>query len=60
MGVPKRRSSKSTVRQRRAHDHLRQPSVYQCPNCLEKTAPHRACVHCGYYKGRRMLKIGED
>lgn len=59
MGVPKRKPGKSHRKSRRAQDRISAPAKYQCPNCLEITAPHRACVHCGYYKGRKILNIGE-
>jgi large subunit ribosomal protein L32 len=29
------------------------------PNCHEKKMPHRACVKCGYYKGREVLDVEE-
>ena len=28
------------------------PALGKCPNCHEMKQPHRACPHCGYYKGR--------
>ena len=30
-------------------------SLAECPNCHEKKLPHRACPHCGYYKGREVI-----
>ena len=55
MPNPKRRHSKARTSKRRAHDHLVAPSLSNCPNCHEPKLPHRACPHCGYYKGRAVV-----
>jgi large subunit ribosomal protein L32 len=55
MPNPKRRHSKARRDKRRAHDALALPPVSVCPNCHEKKLPHRACPHCGQYKGREVL-----
>ena len=30
-----------------------------CPNCREPKPPHRACPHCGYYRGRQVRAVDE-
>ena len=55
MPNPKRRHSKRRTSIRRAHDHLHPLSLAECPNCHEKKLPHRACLKCGYYKGREVI-----
>lgn len=55
MPNPKRRHSHRRKNNRRAHDHLTAPAVTACPNCREAKQPHRACPHCGYYKGREVM-----
>ena len=40
---------------RRAHDALARPATSTCSNCGEVKMPHRACVKCGYYKGREVI-----
>jgi large subunit ribosomal protein L32 len=55
MPNPKRRHSKRRKNQRRAHDHLAPPAFTECPNCHEMKQPHRACPHCGHYKGREVM-----
>jgi len=57
MPNPKRRHSKRRTSQRRAHDHLTPPAFTECPNCHEMKQPHRACAHCGFYKGREVVDI---
>jgi len=55
MANPKRRHSKARKNKRRAHDALVAVSLSVCPNCHEKKLPHRACPHCGQYKGREVV-----
>ena len=57
MPVPKRRTSTSKRDQRRAHDSLTATLPSECPECGEKTARHRACPHCGQYRGRQVIEI---
>ncbi|MFD0782963.1 50S ribosomal protein L32 [Micromonospora azadirachtae] len=58
MAVPKRRMSRSNTRHRRAKWKASAPQLTTCP-CPRKEAviPHRACPHCGLYKGRQMLDV---
>lgn len=60
MGLPKRRTSSSKRNKRRAHDALTAPQVMACPDCGEATTMHRACAHCGHYRGRKVLEIHND
>jgi len=60
MPNPKRRHSKRRTSTRRAHDGLRAPSVAECPQCHEPKMPHRACPHCGQYKGREVIEVAEE
>ena len=58
MAVPKRRTSKAKRDSRRAHyNKVAAPSLSTCPQCKEPKLPHRVCGHCGFYKGREVLKI---
>jgi large subunit ribosomal protein L32 len=45
---------------RRAHDSLKTKSLSVCPNCREMKLPHRACPHCGYYRGRQVVEIKKE
>jgi len=60
MPNPKRRHSHTRRATRRAHDHLQAPSQSECPNCHEPKLPHRACLHCGQYKGREVIEVAEE
>ena len=60
MPNPKRRHSKRRTSTRRAHDALPVAGLSECPNCHEKKLPHRACAHCGQYKGREVIEVAEQ
>ena len=57
MPNPKRRHSKARRDKRRAHDALSTPATSICPNCSEAKLPHRACTHCGQYRGRDVVQV---
>lgn len=58
MAVPKKRTYKSRKNSRRAENikfHSMDLSV--CPQCKQPKLPHRVCIHCGFYKGREIIKM---
>ena len=57
MAVPKRRTSRANTRHRRAQWKATVPVLADCP-CprREKVVPHRACTHCGLYRGRQVTE----
>lgn len=57
MPNPKRRHSHARKNKRRAHHALAVLSRGECPNCHEPKLPHRACPHCGYYRGRAAVAV---
>lgn len=57
MAVPKRRTSSTKRDKRRAHDALTPPNVIECQECGEATMLHRACPHCGMYRGRKIIEV---
>lgn len=59
MGLPKRRHSQTRGRKRRTHYKAAKPSIAVCPNCGNPTLPHRVCLVCGHYKGRKVLEVKE-
>lgn len=58
--LPKRKVSKGRRNRRRAHDAIGTPKLIECNNCHELTMPHRVCPHCGHYKGRQLLDLGDS
>ncbi|RUM89804.1 MAG: 50S ribosomal protein L32 [Thermodesulfatator sp.] len=59
MAVPKRKTSRSRRGMRRAHKHLRAPSISICPRCKAPKLPHRVCPSCGTYRGKEFLSTEE-
>lgn len=60
MAVPKRKVSHSRKMMRRSQvSKLAAPTMVECPNCHELTAPHKVCANCGYYDGKEVLKDGK-
>ena len=57
MAVPSRKTSRTRRDKRRSHDALTVPQYTSCPQCQEPKLPHRVCRHCGYYKGKEVVKI---
>lgn len=57
MAVPKAKVSKARRDKRRSNVwKLDVPALSKCTQCGELTAPHKACVNCGYYKGVQVVK----
>jgi large subunit ribosomal protein L32 len=57
MPNPTHRHSKARRDKRRAHDALKPPGTSVCPDCGEAKLPHRACKHCGSYRGRDVIAV---
>jgi large subunit ribosomal protein L32 len=57
MAVPKKRTTNASKGQRRSHDALKVASLTACTNCGKDVLPHTACPACGFYRGRKVLKV---
>ena len=58
MAVPKKKTSKSKSRSRRASAwRLAPPSRSICPQCQQVKVPHRVCTNCGWYHGRQAIEV---
>lgn len=66
MGVPKRRTSKSRLRTRRAANDKKRvrktlpQNGSTCSNCGSNVQSHRVCGSCGHYSGRQVLTVTAD
>lgn len=61
MAVPKKKTSKSKRDKRRSHHALvLNQAIEECPKCHETKLLHRVCQHCGYYRGKDILKLPEE
>ena len=54
---PKKRHSRQRQGKRRAAIKLAVAKTVICPNCQAPILAHQICKHCGYYKGKMVLKI---
>ncbi len=52
MAVPKRKTSRSNTRSRRANWKAAPVTLTTCPQCGQPSQPHVACPSCGTYQGR--------
>ncbi len=52
MAVPKRKTSRSNTRSRRANWKTTATTLTSCPQCSAPKQPHIACPSCGTYAGR--------
>ena len=55
MAGPFRRTSKTKKRMRRTHLKKEVGALTTCPKCGATIQPHRACMACGFYKGKDVL-----
>lgn len=59
MAVPKKKTSKSKTRSRRAGNYkLAAPARSLCPRCGSSKLPHTVCPTCGWYKNRVAVDVG--
>ncbi|MCD6461067.1 50S ribosomal protein L32 [bacterium] len=59
MANPKKKMSRSRRNSRRAHHFLKVPSLSACANCGAVKLPHRICLDCGFYAGRKIVEVEE-
>ena len=57
MGLPAKRRTKQSKRERASHFALKTFRLTTCSHCSRKIRPHTVCPHCGYYNGRQVLNI---
>lgn len=57
MGLPAKRRTKQSKRERASHFALAQLHLTACPKCKKQILPHRVCPFCGFYRGRDILQI---
>jgi large subunit ribosomal protein L32 len=55
--LPKKKSSKSHTKERRAHFGIVIPKLVNCPQCNTPKISHEACKTCGTYNGHEAIKV---
>ncbi|MGD1076041.1 MAG: 50S ribosomal protein L32 [Thermodesulfovibrionales bacterium] len=59
MANPTHRHTRTRRDKRRANWKGQMPVLGVCPECKELKEPHRVCLSCGSYNGRKVLQILE-
>lgn len=57
MGLPAKRRTRTSKRERASHFALHATTLTTCGHCKKPILPHRACPHCGWYRGRDVLHL---
>lgn len=57
---PKKRHSRARQGKRRAAIKLGVIKSVICPNCGGQQLPHTVCLHCGFYKGKQVVKSAKS
>jgi len=57
VAVPKRKTSRSNTRSRRANWKASRPTIVACDRCREPKLPHIACPTCGTYNKRQVTAV---
>lgn len=57
MGLPSKRRTKTSKKERASHFALKQQQLVKCGKCGQPVLPHRACAKCGNYKGQEVIKV---
>lgn len=57
MGLPSKRRTKTSKRDRASHFALEKKALVKCPKCGKASLSHTACGFCGTYKGRQVIVI---
>ncbi|MBI2984033.1 MAG: 50S ribosomal protein L32 [Candidatus Kerfeldbacteria bacterium] len=57
MGLPAKRRTKQSKRERAAHFALLPSQLVACSHCHRRIRPHHVCPYCGYYQGREVVKM---
>jgi large subunit ribosomal protein L32 len=60
MPVPKRKTSKSRIRARKASHRVMVPTASACSNCGAPRLLHRVCPSCGFYRGKQVVPVDGD
>jgi len=60
MAMPKHKISKARRDMRKAnHLKVKDSNPSKCQQCGELKLSHRVCIHCGFYKGKEIVKMNE-
>ena len=55
MGLPSKKRTNRSKRERNSHIKLTAKGATKCSNCQSTILPHIVCPECGYYKGKQVV-----
>lgn len=56
MALPSHKRTSSSKRRRASHFAFKKIKLASCQKCNEPILPHHACLKCGMYRGREIIK----
>jgi len=56
MSIPVKKKTRGKTRSGRSHEALKKKVINRCPKCQAPMKPHHACLACGYFQDRQILK----
>ncbi|MEK7623657.1 MAG: 50S ribosomal protein L32 [Patescibacteria group bacterium] len=59
MGLPSKRRTSRSKKERAAHFALPGVASSKCPSCGASRLPHMACPSCGEYRGRKVRNVAK-
>ncbi|HYE59977.1 MAG TPA: 50S ribosomal protein L32 [Candidatus Kapabacteria bacterium] len=59
MGLPSKKRTPRSKRERAAHFALTKTSTTVCSACGAPVLPHRACRSCGAYRGKQTVNVAK-
>lgn len=60
MVVPRKRTTKSSQKQRRHNLKLKRLNLRLCPSCKNYYLAHSMCINCGYYNEKLVMGIQKN
>lgn len=57
MGLPSKRRTKTSKKERASHFALKPKATVECPKCSKSIIPHHICSKCGTYKSKEVIKV---
>jgi len=57
MGLPSKRRTKTSKKERSSHFALKTTALSKCTECGKPIMPHQACKFCGKYKNKEVIKM---
>jgi len=55
MGLPSKKRTSRSKKERASHFALKTILTAKCPECQATVLPHQACKKCGQYRGRPVI-----